>query len=351
MPSKKRTKSGKSSGGKKGKSGPKAAAALKKRPSTPVLAAWVLALFFLAALLYFARESRRLPPLHHLESAPKVAKTPGARTSPPEVRTKPAGPAGKHPSTEAAAKRRASHLATVSPATRPKAPALPVIHGHARPELSIVIDDFGPSLRVARKFASLPFPVTLSVLPFQAYSSKIAKMAHQDGREVMLHLPMQPLDSHINPGPGALMVSMSPGQIRLSVTAALDTSPYFDGVDNHEGSKFTQDAKDMEIVLSVLKDRKLFFVDSMTINKSVGWKEARRMRVPTFKRNVFLDDILSAGAIRSQIEKAVEIAKVRGAALAIGHPHAITLRTLRAAAAYFRKEGVEMVPAHDLVGR
>jgi polysaccharide deacetylase 2 family uncharacterized protein YibQ len=193
--------------------------------------------------------------------------------------------------------------------------------------------------------------VTLSVLPFQSYSSQIAKMAHQKGREVILHLPMEPLNSRINPGAGALFVSMSPGQMRLSVAAALDTSPYFDGVNNHEGSRLTGDAKSMQVVLSELKDRKLFFVDSMTINTSVGWKEARRMGIPTCKRDIFLDDNISAGAIRLQIEKAVRIARMRGAALAIGHPHEVTLRSLQAAAAYFRQEGVEMVSAHDLVGR
>lgn len=176
-------------------------------------------------------------------------------------------------------------------------------------------------------------------------------MAHQQGREVILHLPMQPLSSRENPGPGALLISMSPGQIRLGVTAALDTSPYFDGINNHEGSRLTQDAKAMDIVMAALKDRKLFFIDSMTIDKSVGWKEARRMGVPTFKRNVFLDDNLSVAAIRSQIARAVEIAKARGAALAIGHPHEVTLHTLQAAASYFRAEGVVMVSAHDLAGR
>lgn len=176
-------------------------------------------------------------------------------------------------------------------------------------------------------------------------------MAHSKGREVILHLPMEPLDRRVNPGPGALLVSMSGDQIRLGVTAALDTSPYFDGLNNHMGSRLTQDARAMGIVLSVLKHRKLFFIDSMTINTSVGWKEARRMMVPTCKRDVFLDDNLLAAAIRSQIAKAVEIAKVRGAALAIGHPREITLQTLQAAAPYFRQEGVEMVCAHDLVHR
>ncbi|MGC8494690.1 MAG: divergent polysaccharide deacetylase family protein, partial [Syntrophobacteraceae bacterium] len=186
---------------------------------------------------------------------------------------------------------------------------------------------------------------------FLAHSDSIAKLVHQKGKDVILHLPMEPLNSRINPGPGALLVSMSSGQIRLSVTAALDTCPYFDGVNNHEGSRLTQDAKAMDIVLSELKERKLFFIDSMTIATSLGWKEARRLGVPTFRRNVFLDDSLSAAAIRKQIQRAVQIAKIRGAALAIGHPHEVTLRALQAAIPYFRKEGVQMVSARDLATR
>ncbi|MDR3554189.1 MAG: divergent polysaccharide deacetylase family protein [Syntrophobacteraceae bacterium] len=402
MPSAKRTKTGKSSGGKKGKGAPKASPAIRKRPSRPLLIAWVLALSFLASLLYFARPNRILSPVRHpfkvakspavrtsppevrtnrpgpqgkqpatvvpagrtsphstsVPGAPpppvrrplQVAKTPAVRTSPPEVRTNRPGPPDKQPATVVPAGLTSSHSASVPGAPAPKPPALPVSSPrHARPKLAIVIDDLGPNITIARQFASLPFPVTLSVLPFQAYSSQIAKMAHLKGREVILHLPMQPLNSRINPGPGAVMVSMSPEQIRLSVNAALDISPFFDGANNHEGSRLTQDARAMGIVLSVLKSRRLFFIDSMTINKSVGWKEARRMSVPTCKRNVFLDDTVSAAAIGSQIARAVAMAKTRGAALAIGHPREVTLQALRAAAAYFSKEGVEMVSARDLV--
>ncbi len=174
-------------------------------------------------------------------------------------------------------------------------------------------------------------------------------MARHGGREVILHMPMEPLNSRINPGPGALMVSMSSDQIRLRVNAALAVSPYFDGVNNHMGSKLTRDAKAMQTVMSVLKSRKLFFIDSMTISDSLGWQEARRLKVPTFKRNVFLDDSMFVAAIRSQLARAVELAKARGAALAIGHPHEVTLRTLRAAAPYFKAEGVVLVFARDLV--
>lgn len=367
MPSAKRTKTGKAGEAqKKGKKSSKPEAATPRRPSTPILILWILALSCLAALLYFPGKTVVQPPPQPPQQAPKVATTsPSAKTAPRVVRPPrsfapegrplatgpkatpiPAWPVKKAPVLPPAAPPKAPAVRPMPPSSAPASPA--TASGLTRPKLAIVIDDFGPNINIARKFASLPFRLTLSVLPFLAYSSQIAKMAHGRGCDVILHLPMEPLNSRINPGPGALMTSMTSGQIRLCVAAALHISPYFDGVNNHEGSKMTMDVKGMQTLMSVLKDRRLFFIDSMTINRSVGWKEARRMGVATFKRNVFLDDTEGASAIGKQIALAVKIARERGAALAIGHPHDITLRCLQAAAPYFKKEGVQMVYARDL---
>ncbi len=238
----------------------------------------------------------------------------------------------------------------VSPAPRPAGVASPDISPN-QAKVSIVIDDFGTDVGIAKQFASLPFPVTLSVLPHQAHSREIAELAHLEGREVILHLPMEPLNSRESPGPGALLLSMSGDQMRRNIKAALDTSPYFDGVNNHMGSRMTRDARVMKIVLSELKERGLFFIDSMTTNESKGWKVARELKIPTLKRDIFLDDDPSAEAIRSQIARLVKIAKIRGMALAIGHPRKTTLRSLQEAAAYFGEKGIEVVAVRDLMNK
>ena len=143
------------------------------------------------------------------------------------------------------------------PAPPPGAHLPDISPRHAR--VSIVIDDFGPDLGVAKQFASLPFPVTMSVLPHQAHSREIAELAHRKGREVILHLPMEPLDTRENPGRGALLLSMSGDEIRRNISAALDTSPYFDGVNNHMGSRMTRDEQMMKTVLSgTQRTRSLF---------------------------------------------------------------------------------------------
>ena len=395
MPPQKRNKTAKARGGRKG--GPGGSSALKKRPSTPLLVAWILAVIFLSSLIYFARESRRLPepssglPAGKTDSSPKsqtpppVAQAPGAgsnqektRAPAPEQSEKKAESSTSRsahtdqektraPAPEQSEKKaesstsRSAHtdeqpgrrdippLAMNRPAPRPGAPSPDISPRRSR--ISIVIDDFGPDVGIAKRFAALPFPVTMSVLPHQAHSTEIAELAHLKGREVILHLPMEPLGAGKNPGRGALLVSMPADEIRRNIRAALDTSPYFDGVNNHMGSRMTQDAQAMKTVLSELKGRDLFFLDSMTTNQSKGWKTAIELNIPTLKRDIFLDDNPSAAAVRSQISRLVKIAKLRGTALAIGHPREATLKSLQEAAGYFREEGVEIVAARDLTNR
>jgi polysaccharide deacetylase 2 family uncharacterized protein YibQ len=340
------------------------------------LVAWVVAVIFLAGLIYFAAESRRLPQPTADLAALNTAKNSQARTASSGAKVDPANPKreevrdlasvseqseektekssfGSDNSAQLPLSQASPPLAytpQVRPAPRPGSVPSPDI-SPKQARVSIVIDDFGTDVGIAKQFASLPFPVTLSVLPHQAHSREIAELAHLKGREVILHLPMEPLNSRESPGPGALLLSMSGDEMRRNIRAALDTSPYFDGVNNHMGSRMTPDAQIMKTVLSELKEHHLFFIDSMTTNESKGWKVALELKIPTLKRDIFLDDDPSAEAICSQIARLVKIAKVRGMALAIGHPHKTTLRSLQEAAAHFREEGIEIVAARDLMNR
>ena len=236
------------------------------------------------------------------------------------------------------------------PPTGPKLPPTPDVRPKIVAKVSVVIDDFGPDLQIAKKFSALPYPVTLSVLPHQAHSREISELAHSNGKEVILHLPMEPLGyPKVNPGKGALLVAMSRDELLRNVRSAFDASPYFDGVNNHEGSRMTQNAEAMKTVLAEVRERGFFFLDSMTTADSKAWKVAREMKTPTRKRDIFLDNSTSVDSIRSQISRLIKIAKVQGTALAIGHPHEATLQALQEAAEQFRKEGVEVVPARDLM--
>jgi uncharacterized protein len=364
LPPGKRTQSRRAPGWRKEDRPKRSPPAPQKRPSTLLLVAWVAAVIFLASLIYFATESRRLPEPNAdvVRTAPSGEEPAGPKrgdagdlasvAEKSEEKTERSSFGGDN-SAQEPQRQVPPHLAylpKVRPTPRPGGVASPDI-SPKQAKVAIVIDDFGTDVGIARQFASLPFPVTLSVLPHQAHSREIAELAHLEGREVILHLPMEPLNPRESPGPGALLLSMSGDQMRRNIRAALITSPYFDGVNNHMGSRMTRDAQIMKTVLSELQGRDLFFLDSMTTNESKGWKVARELKIPTLKRDIFLDDDPSEQAIGSQIARLVKIAKIRGMALAIGHPRKATLRSLQKAAAHFREEGIEIVAAHDLINK
>ena len=157
-----------------------------------------------------------------------------------------------------------------------------------------------------------------------------ARLAHKKGLVVMLHLPMQPAHwPEIDPGPGALLVSMKRAEIEQRVRAALDAVPFIQGVNNHMGSRFTEDRERMGWTLAEIKRRDLFFLDSRTSTRSQAYAEARRLNMPSASRSIFLDNIQEPEAIRIQLRKLVAKARHKGRAIGIGHPYAITCQVLK----------------------
>ncbi len=217
---------------------------------------------------------------------------------------------------------------------------------------AIVIDDLGPDVEIVRKLLALPFPVTFSVMPFQPHSAEVAELVHSHGGEVMLHLPMEPLEyPKKDPGKGALMASMSEEAIRKGVRDALGVSPHFRGINNHMGSRLTEDARAMKTVVDEINRRGLFFLDSFTSTRSRGLAAARELNCPSRKRDIFLDHNASQDSVRAQMSRFIRIARQQGTALAIGHPHETTLKVLREAAGQFGKNGIRIVPASELMSR
>ena len=213
-----------------------------------------------------------------------------------------------------------------------------------------MIDDFGGDLNIARRFIELPIPITLSILPYQRYSQDIADLAHAHHRQVILHLPMEPKGyPKVNPGKGALLVSMSGSTIQKSVDSALGSSPYFAGINNHMGSRFTENEALMKTVLEEAQKRGLYFVDSYTSSRSVASSVAQQIHIPFRRRDIFLDNSQSENAIRAQIRQVMRLAKIQGTALAIGHPHESTLRVLSQEAAGFEREKIAVVTVGELM--
>lgn len=186
--------------------------------------------------------------------------------------------------------------------------------------ICIIIDDCGYPTETGRKFLDLDNRLALAVLPYLPSSRSFAADAKKRGFDVMLHLPMEPTGPQ-NAGPDAITTALAEPEIISRIEKALTSigPEYCSGVNNHMGSKATLDARVMRAVLKELKQRNLFFVDSVTASKSVGLSLAREIGVPTASRDVFLDNTMTEDYVRRQWNHLINLSKKNGIAVAIGH--------------------------------
>lgn len=218
------------------------------------------------------------------------------------------------------------------------------------PRIAIVIDDLGDSLATARKVLALEPAVTVAVIPFREESAAVAAAAVESGREVILHLPLEPeRGAEMEGGSGFLRTGMGPARIESQLERDLRAVPYIVGVNGHMGSRFTSDPRAMRTLLSALRSRGLFFLDSKTSPESVAAEVAAGLQVPFAERNVFLDHDPSPSAVAQSLALAAKIAREAGQAIAIGHPHASTLAALATWLPTVAREGFELVPLSALV--
>jgi uncharacterized protein len=221
--------------------------------------------------------------------------------------------------------------------------------GRSMPRVAIIIDDMGYDEQAAADLLALDIPLTFSILPDGPHRAEVARRAIDAGVELMLHLPMEPLEyPAVSPGPGALLNIHSAEDIADRVRTALDLVPAAKGVNNHMGSRLTGMAAPVHRVLVLLRERDLYFVDSVTSPSSLCAAVARRLRVPFADRDVFLDHDPRPAAIGRQIDRLIRTARQTDRAVGIGHPHAATLEALRDALPRLR-ESVRIVPASRIV--
>ena len=219
----------------------------------------------------------------------------------------------------------------------------------AKPKIALIVDDLGYDPEMARSFLNLDLSLSLSVLPSAPFTDLIVQEVSKRRRELMVHLPMEPKGyPAVDPGPGALLNRMSEPEIYRLLDQALKKVPGARGVNNHMGSSFTENKGKMEWILRELKRRNLFYVDSLTTCRTVGFKLAKEMGVPAGKRSIFLDNELSGKSIERQVERLLNVARHSGSAIGILHPHRETLEVLKAYESRMKTE-FEVVSASDLV--
>lgn len=220
---------------------------------------------------------------------------------------------------------------------------------HGPPRVAVIIDDIGYRDILEARFLDLDAALTFSILPFTPYGNTFALRALGKGREIMLHMPMEPKNSSIRPGKGGLFVRMPNREIRKIMGAILDEIAGIKGVNNHMGSLFTSNSKKMAVVLKLVRKRKLYFIDSRTAASSQGYEVAKYLGLHTAVRNVFLDHNPAYESVLSQLDILAAIAKRQGTAIAIGHPNENTLRALKTKLPIFREMGVEIVPPSEII--
>ena len=222
--------------------------------------------------------------------------------------------------------------------------AVPFADLNSRPLVAVVIDDVGIDRPRSKRAWDLPGPLTLSFLPYAKDLRDQARAARARGHELLLHLPMEPT-GRADPGPNALLVSLSDAELRQRTTAALDSFDGYVGVNNHMGSRFTTFRPGMETVLRQFKGRGLMFLDSRTTAQSVGDQLAQEMGVPSIVRHVFLDDDESIDSVRRKLAETEAVARRQGFVVAIGHPHEATLQALGEWLPGLQAKGLALAPA------
>lgn len=217
------------------------------------------------------------------------------------------------------------------------------------PRISIIIDDLGDQFARDWRAVRLPGAVTLAFLPYSPHSRELAGRAHRLGKDVMLHLPMESIERHAL-GPGAITLDMSESEVMRAVAGALASVPHAAGINNHMGSLLTRNPEHMLWLMGELKRRgNLFFIDSRTTSRTVALRLAQENQVPALGRDVFLDDDPSPAAVKHEFQRLIKLARQRGYAIAIGHPHPSTLNLLERELPLLESQGIQLIPISALI--
>lgn len=211
-----------------------------------------------------------------------------------------------------------------------------------RPILAVVIDDWGYQWEAADDFLAFQHPLTIAVLPYLPRSEFHAQNGYDAGHQVILHLPMEPMDAGWDIGPRGVKTVLAEDVIQREVREAIASIPHVSGVNNHMGSKATADQRVMESVLDAVWNEGLFFLDSFTTPDSVVSYVAEKMDIPHLVNDVFIDSDKEWENVYDRLILSAKIAKRCGYAVAIGHVRPETFKGLTEALPVIEAEGVRL---------
>lgn len=219
-------------------------------------------------------------------------------------------------------------------------------------KIAIVIDDWGYNMNNIELLDSINIPLTISILPGLVNSTRIAKNQHSNkNRQVILHMPMEPEDKSIRLEKNTVFTTMDNDKILTLLRASLKTVPYAKGLSNHMGSKATQDEELVRAVMKELKQRRLYFLDSLATPDTVCQQEAADLKLKFAKRDIFLDNVADKNYISSQLDKLIRLARRKGFAVGVGHDRTLTLEVIREKTQQLKGEDIEFVFVSELAKR
>ncbi len=208
----------------------------------------------------------------------------------------------------------------------------------------LVIDDLGPNLLQGQAVLELPGPLTYAVLPFTPHAERLADLAAERGKEIILHAPMANM-ANLALGPGGLYPHLSEQEFKQVLNSNLDSLPQARGLNNHMGSLLTQQEQPMRWVMEVARERNLFYIDSRTTAETQAASIAREEHIPVLERKVFLDHQVTADYVEQQFLHAIELAQMEGAVVVIGHPYPVTVAYLQQGLPLLDELGIQLVSA------
>jgi len=217
-------------------------------------------------------------------------------------------------------------------------------------KIAIIIDDWGQTMANCKYLKEIPEPLAVSILPGLRHTKDIADCAHVNHKLTMLHLPLEALHNYdFYPPDYIIKTAMKPALVSKIVDEDLAQLPSIEGVNNHMGSKATEDKSLMKIIFKKIKKKGLFFVDSMTAHNTVCAALADEMGLAFGKRDVFLDNVNTREAITKQIMILAQKARRRGYAVAIGHDRHLTMQVLKEEISLLEHQGFEFVSIKELL--
>lgn len=219
----------------------------------------------------------------------------------------------------------------------------------AGPMVALVLDDFGYSKKNLEKLKDIGVPITMAVLPNVPYSKKACDFAEANGFEVILHMPMEPMDNAKSMEQDTILIAMDDPAVENKIDGALSSVYSAKGISNHMGSRATGDKRLMDLVFSDLKKRELFFLDSYTSANSLCEKTAKEKGVAYAKRDIFIDNELNGEYITVQMVKLEDLAKEKGQAVGIGHDRRATVEALGKIVPQMKKRGIRFVKLSELI--